>query len=129
MSRNEIWNTTQLFHYSVERPGVLFTATTQQVVAYEIVHCLSLVLQEVVLNKVANNKQHFVGSPKPEDFDLVEEELPQLKDGDLQFRALFLRTLPMRMTLHFTMFGRAVGVVEHSQNQEFPVGCTIVHTA
>ena len=80
-------------------------------------------------------KHHFVGSPKPEDFDLVEEELPSLTDGDIQFRALFLSVDPymrpytMRMTPPFTMIGGAVGVVEQSKNPEFPVGCTIVHTA
>merc|ERR1711915_906012 len=80
-------------------------------------------------------KQHFVGSPKPEDFDLVEEELPKLQDGDIQFRALFLSVDPYmrpytaRMTPPFTMIGGAVGVVEESRDPEFPVGCTIVHTA
>ena len=80
-------------------------------------------------------KHHFVGSPKPEDFDLVEEELPSLTDGDIQFRALFLSVDPymrpytMRMTPPFTMIGGAVGVVEQSKNPEFPVGCTIVHRA
>ena len=80
-------------------------------------------------------KHHFVGHPKPEDFDLVEEELPALQDGDIQFRALFLSVDPYmrpytsRMTPPFTMIGGAVGVVEQSKNPEFPVGCTIVHTA
>jgi hypothetical protein len=31
-------------------------------------------------------KRHFDGLPKREDFDLVEEELPELKDGEFQFR-------------------------------------------
>ena len=30
-------------------------------------------------------KQHFVGNPKPEDFDLVEEELPPLQDRQFRF--------------------------------------------
>ena len=30
-------------------------------------------------------KQHFVGHPKPEDFDLVEEELPLLQDRQFRF--------------------------------------------
>ena len=30
-------------------------------------------------------KQHFVGHPKPEDFDLVEEELPALQDRQFRF--------------------------------------------
>jgi len=78
-------------------------------------------------------KHHFEGSPKPEDFDLVEEELPPLKENEIQFRALFLSVDPyMRpytksMTLPITMIGGAVGVVEQSKNKDFPVGCTIVH--
>eukprot|EP00092_Neocalanus_flemingeri_P017563 GFUD01019004.1.p1 GENE.GFUD01019004.1~~GFUD01019004.1.p1 ORF type:complete len:329 (+),score=105.43 GFUD01019004.1:41-1027(+) len=80
-------------------------------------------------------KHHFVGSPKPEDFDLVEEELPPLKDNEIQFRALFLSVDPYmrpytaRMTPPITMIGGAVGVVEKSKNPNFPVGCTIVHMA
>ena len=31
-------------------------------------------------------KQHFVGHPKPEDFDLVEEELPALQDRQFRFQ-------------------------------------------
>ena len=31
-------------------------------------------------------KQNFEGLPKPEDFELVEEELPELQDGEFLFR-------------------------------------------
>ena len=31
-------------------------------------------------------KHHFDGLPKREDFDLVEEEMPALKDGDIMYR-------------------------------------------
>ena len=31
-------------------------------------------------------KQHFVGAPKHEDFELVEEELPALKENEIMFR-------------------------------------------
>merc|ERR1712013_212547 len=40
-----------------------------------------------------------------------------------------MRPYTSRMTPPFTMIGGAVGVVEQSKNPEFPVGCTIVHTA
>ena len=89
----------------------------------------------MVLGRKFVLKHHFVGSPKREDFDLVEEELPQLQDNEIQFRALFLSVDPymrpytMRMTPPFTMIGGSVGVVEQSKNPNFPVGCTIVHTA
>ena len=31
-------------------------------------------------------KQHFSGEPKLDDFELVEEELPELKNGEIMFR-------------------------------------------
>jgi prostaglandin reductase 1 len=31
-------------------------------------------------------KRHFDGHPKADDFDLVEEELPELKDGEFLFK-------------------------------------------
>merc|ERR1719516_336878 len=40
-----------------------------------------------------------------------------------------MRPYTARMTPPFTMIGGAVGVVEESKNPEFPVGCTIIHTA
>merc|ERR1740128_583186 len=40
-----------------------------------------------------------------------------------------MRPYTARMTPPFTMIGGAVGVVEQSRNKDFPVGCTIVHTA
>merc|ERR1712142_1009025 len=40
-----------------------------------------------------------------------------------------MRPYTARMTPPFTMIGGAVGVVEQSKNPEFPVGCTIIHTA
>mgnify|MGYP001454160900 CR=1 FL=1 len=79
----------------------------------------------MVLERKSVLKQYFVGSPKPDDFELVEEEPPQLQDGDIQFRALFLsldahmRTLPMIMKPPFTMFGRGVGVVEQYKDPNF----------
>jgi NADPH-dependent curcumin reductase CurA len=31
-------------------------------------------------------KHHFDGCPKPEDFELVEEDLPELQEGEFLFR-------------------------------------------
>ena len=65
-------------------------------------------------------KQHFVGEPKPEDFELVEEELPALRDNEIQYRSLFLSVDPymrpytMRMSPPFTMIGSSVAVVEET---------------
>ena len=77
-------------------------------------------------------KQHFVGEPKPEDFELVEEELPALQENDIQFRSLFLSVDPymrpytMRMSPPFTMIGSSVAVVEETRNPKFTVGQTII---
>jgi len=77
-------------------------------------------------------KNHFSGSPKPEDFDLVEEELPSLGDREIQFKTLFLSVDPYmrpytaRMTPPFTMIGGNVAIVEESTHPDFPKGCTIV---
>ena len=50
-------------------------------------------------------KHHFVGHPKPEDFDLVEKELPALQDGDIQFWILFLTPTRGITPPPFTMIG------------------------
>jgi len=77
-------------------------------------------------------KQHFVGEPKPEDFELVEEELPALKENEIQYRSLFLSVDPymrpytMRMSPPFTMIGSSVAVVEETRNPKFTVGQTII---
>ncbi|XP_023338670.1 prostaglandin reductase 1 [Eurytemora carolleeae] len=39
-------------------------------------------------------KRHFSGEPKLDDFELVEEELPELKDGEIMFRSLFISVDP-----------------------------------
>ena len=77
-------------------------------------------------------KQHFTGTPKPEDFDLVEEELPPLADNEIQFRSLFLSVDPYmrpytsRMTPPFTMIGSSVAEVEESRHPAYPKGSTII---
>jgi len=79
-------------------------------------------------------KNHFNGHPKPEDFELVEEELPPLGDGEIQFRSLFLSVDPymrpyvgkLAKSFPFPMIGSNVAVVEESTNPDFPKGCTIL---
>ena len=44
----------------------------------------------MVLGKRFVLKHHFDGMPKPEDFDLVQEKLPPLKDGEILIESLFL---------------------------------------
>jgi len=77
-------------------------------------------------------KHHFHGSPKPEDFQLVEEELPALQDRQIQFRSIFLSVDPYmrpytaRMKPPFTMIGSSVAVVEESTHPSYTKGSTIV---
>ena len=77
-------------------------------------------------------KNHFVGEPKREDFDLVEEELPALKENEILYHSLFLSVDPymrpytMRMTPPFTMIGSSVAEVEESRHPKFPKGSTII---
>jgi len=77
-------------------------------------------------------KHHFHGHPKPEDFELVEEELPALKDRQIRFHSLYLSVDPYmrpytaRMNPPFTMIGSSVAEVEESRHPDFKVGQTIV---
>ena len=56
---------------------IIFMITTMVVLIIIII--MIIVLVRWVL------KQHFVGHPKPEDFDLVAEELPPLQDRQFRF--------------------------------------------
>jgi len=79
-------------------------------------------------------KNPFNGHPKPEDFELVEEELPPLGDREIQYRSLFLSVDPYmrpyvgRMFKQFpiTMIGSNVAIVEESTHPDYPKGCTII---
>ncbi|XP_077331384.1 prostaglandin reductase 1-like [Lithobates pipiens] len=92
--------------------------------------------------------KHFDGAPKPEDFKLVENELPALKDGELMLESVCLTVDPyMRffgsqitkeditirslvprlyrrkmMKEGDIMIGAQVARVTESKNPEFPVG-------
>ena len=48
----------------------------------------------MVLGKKFVLKNHFDGLPKAEDFELVEENLPELKDGEIFITALYLTVDP-----------------------------------
>jgi len=77
-------------------------------------------------------KHQFDGVPKPEDFELVEEELPDLQDGEILVSALYLsldpymRTFTQGMTTPFTMIGEGVFKVVESKDDDFPPGSTIL---
>jgi len=76
----------------------------------------------------------FQGEPKVSDFELVEEDLPQLKDGEVLFEALYLSVDPyMRAYVKklgnktgYTMFGSQVARVVESKHADYKVGSNVV---
>ena len=80
-------------------------------------------------------KHHFDGVPKPDDFKLVKEELPDLKDGEILISALFLSVDPFirlytsqipKAAFPIPLVGQSVQRVIESRDKDFPKGCNIV---
>merc|ERR1712226_242459 len=71
--------------------------------------------------------KHFEGFPKDSDFELVEEDIPELQDGDVLFQATHLSVDPyMRPYMaHFpegtTMIGQQLGKVLPQRMISFPL--------
>lgn len=95
--------------------------------------------QELILNQriVLASRPH--GSPTPENFRLEREALPDLEEGQVQLRTLYLSLDPYmrgRMSdapsyaepvqIDAVMEGGAVSVVEQSRNPAFAVGDQVV---
>jgi len=78
--------------------------------------------------------KHFDGFPKDSDLELVEEELPEIKDGEVLIEALYLSVDPyMRpysanLPLGATMIGQQVAKVLQSKAADFPIGQLVVAT-
>ncbi|XP_054274432.1 prostaglandin reductase 1-like isoform X1 [Macrosteles quadrilineatus] len=76
----------------------------------------------------------FKGEPKVSDFELVEEDVPPVKEGEVKFEALYLSVDPyMRAYVNklggktgFTMFGGQVARVVESKHPEYKVGSIVV---
>ncbi|KAK5647447.1 hypothetical protein RI129_002339 [Pyrocoelia pectoralis] len=74
----------------------------------------------------------FTNMPKEEDFKLIEEDLPELKEGEFLAEALYLSVDPyMRAYAHRlkegkTMIGLQVAKILKSNNKEFTVGKYVV---
>lgn len=68
----------------------------------------------MVKAKVFIYANKFEGEPKPTDFELIEEDLPAIKDGEFLAKALFLSVDPYmrpymrRFPLKSTMIGGQV---------------------
>jgi prostaglandin reductase 1 len=72
--------------------------------------------------------KHFQGEPKEDDLELQEEELPELKDGDVLFEALYLSVDPyMRpysasCPIGSTMIGQQLAKVTQTKNKDYKEG-------
>ncbi|XP_063534282.1 prostaglandin reductase 1-like [Cydia strobilella] len=77
-------------------------------------------------------KKHFQGDPKRDDYELIEYELPPLKNGEVLVKAEWISVDPCQRAFNsqvktpFDQFSAQVGVVLESKAPEFPVGCRIV---
>eukprot|EP00731_Ephydatia_muelleri_P016524 Em0009g948a len=77
-------------------------------------------------------KSHFQGLPKREDLEIVEEELPPLKDGEFLTETLWLSVDPyMRLMIQSvnpgdTMRGEQVARIIESKNPDHKVGEVVV---
>ncbi|KAL5481907.1 hypothetical protein EMCRGX_G022181 [Ephydatia muelleri] len=77
-------------------------------------------------------KSHFQGLPKREDLEIVEEELPPLKDGEFLTETLWLSVDPyMRLMIQSVnpgdiMRGEQVARIIESKNPDYKVGEVVV---
>ncbi|KAM4052524.1 prostaglandin reductase 1-like isoform 1-T1 [Anomaloglossus baeobatrachus] len=83
----------------------------------------------MVVSKSWTMVKHFDGAPKPEDFKLVEKELPALQDGEILLETDFWSVDPYMRPYsrrHLkegdVMMGAQVARVIESKNSAFPVG-------
>jgi prostaglandin reductase 1 len=86
----------------------------------------------MVVGKKFVLKRPFDGMPKIDDFELIEEHLPPLKDGEILIEAMFLSVDPymrmyvLKMSPPFTMIGIGVYKVCESQDSNYPKGATVI---
>ncbi|XP_045448426.1 prostaglandin reductase 1-like [Melitaea cinxia] len=77
-------------------------------------------------------KKYFEGVPKKSDFDIVEYELPPLKDGEILLKTEwvsvdpYLRSYNRKMPVPYDQFSYQVGIVEESKHPTYPVGTRVV---
>lgn len=86
----------------------------------------------MVTAKVWCMKKQFEGAPKDEDFELKEEQLPALKDGQFACEALvwsvdpYNRAYSKMLPDGAPMIGFQVSKVIESKNSEYPVGTVLL---
>lgn len=77
-------------------------------------------------------KRHFTGKAKREDFEIVEVELPPIKNGEILVKTewisvdAYLRIFGGLFTPPYDQFGYQVGVVLESKDPRFPTGSRVV---
>ncbi|CAH3906203.1 prostaglandin reductase 1-like [Pieris brassicae] len=77
-------------------------------------------------------KKYFKGLPKRDDFEIVEYELPPLKDGQFIVKAEwisvdpYLRAYNPFNAIPYDQFSFQIGNVVESKHADFPVGCKVV---
>nr|XP_049699947.1 prostaglandin reductase 1 isoform X2 [Helicoverpa armigera] len=77
-------------------------------------------------------KKAFEGLPKREDFEIVEYELPPLKNGEILVKVEwvsvdpYMRAYSSQFSVPYDQFGYQVGLVEDSKDPKFPVGTKVV---
>ncbi|XP_028169764.1 prostaglandin reductase 1-like [Ostrinia furnacalis] len=77
-------------------------------------------------------KKHFQGVPKRDDFEVVEQELPPLKDGEILAKAEYISVDPYlrayngRNKVPYDQFSYQVAIVTESKNADYPVGTRVV---
>ncbi|GJQ76548.1 hypothetical protein Trydic_g2250 [Trypoxylus dichotomus] len=94
---------------------------------------------KTLINKVKITKARkfiyvrpFDGLPSEDDLKIVEEELPELKDGEFLAQAVFLsvdpymRAYTYRLPLGSTMMGSQVAKIIDSKNDNYPIGKHVV---
>ncbi|XP_014252068.1 prostaglandin reductase 1-like [Cimex lectularius] len=73
-------------------------------------------------------KKHFEGVPKKTDFELVEQDLPPVKDREVLFEALFIsvdpymRAISPKLPTGITMIGTQVAKVLESKHPDYKKG-------
>lgn len=80
-------------------------------------------------------KRHFDGEVTADAFQLVEEELPPLKEGEIQIKTQWISVDPYMlpytksMSPPMTMIGSSVALVEESRNSKYPAGSSVISYA
>ncbi|CAH0714567.1 unnamed protein product, partial [Brenthis ino] len=77
-------------------------------------------------------KKYFEGMPKRDDFEIVEYDLPPIRNGEILVKTEFVGVDPYmrayngRYPIPYDQFGFQVGLVEDSKDPRYPVGTKVV---